>query len=534
MPRRLRHLTELVSGLLEHLDRSRSRSQERARHPRDDRCRTCGKHGRDREHRNHSMSRSRSHSQERARRPRDDRCRTCGKHGRDREHRNRSRSRSRSRSQERARRPRDDRCRTYGKHGREGEHRNRSRSRSRSRSHERARHPRDGRCRAWGRHGRDREESPRERPRESGCGKQQHLGSPRERSHEGKYGRQRSRSSRERSREEEYGELEQQVGSLRSERSRVRRGNRQARRLRKHRNQGGTHQESDRLATAGAGPSLQEREQEDPQLENIVVPSMIFESTRLSMTESLQVTKQKGQPRTVVRGDATAECEESATSAGARKHRIVSQCTIGDCTFVGDFHKSHFVQEHLPSALQPEEADRHSSSQEFQERRKQALEHLRILLECDSLHSLVDLALQRVDLTRSTFPVQMLTNMQGFSRYMEWEIPSSESDWVSRRSPALLLFWRTLVPLTRRLSAIQQASFARWTPTMCTAEAGAEQRTTLSTIVTGTRSGTAADAKGAGASTDAVVEDLDRYLSTAVTITEEEAMEEGSASGQQT
>ncbi|GFO47410.1 hypothetical protein PoB_007391500 [Plakobranchus ocellatus] len=386
----------------------------------------------------------------------------CGKHGRDKEHRNRSRSRSRSR--ERARRPRDDRCRTYGKHGCEGEHRNRSRSRSRSRSHERARHPRDGRCRVWGRHGRDREESPRERPRESGCGKQQHLGSPRERSHEGKYGRQRLRSSRERSREEEHGELEQQVGSLRRERSRVRRGNRQARRLRKHRNQGGT------------------------------------------------LTKQKGQPRTVVRGDATAECEESATSAGARKHRIVSQCTIGDCTFVGDFHKAHFVQEHLPSALQPEEADRHSSSQEFQERRKQALEHLRILLECDSLHSLVDLALQRVDLTRSTFPAQMLTNMQGFSRYMGWEIPSSESDWVSRRSPALLLFWRTLVPLTRRLSAIQQASFARWTPTMCTAEAGAEQRTTLSTIVTGTRSGTAADAKGAGASTDAVVEDLDRYL----------------------
>ncbi|GFN85839.1 fucolectin-related protein [Plakobranchus ocellatus] len=92
-----------------------------------------------------------------------------------------------------------------------------------------------------------------------------------------------------------------------------------------------------------------------------------------------------------------------------------------------------------------------------------------------------------------------------------------------RRSPALLLFWRTLVPLTRRLSAIQQASFARWTPTMCTAEAGAEQRTTPSTgtTVTGTRSGTAANAKGAGASTDAVVEDLDRYPSTAATIPEE-------------
>ncbi|GFN85838.1 hypothetical protein PoB_001234400 [Plakobranchus ocellatus] len=170
--------------------------------------------------------------------------------------------RSRSRSQERARHPRDDRCRACGKHGREREHRNRSRSKSRSRNHERAKHPSDDRCRAWGKHGRDREESPRER------------------SHEGKYGRQRSRSSRERSREEEHGELEQQVGNLRSERSRVRRGNRQARRLRKHRKQGRTHQESDRLATAGAGPSLQEREQEDPQLEDIVVPSMIFESTR--------------------------------------------------------------------------------------------------------------------------------------------------------------------------------------------------------------------------------------------------------------
>ncbi|GFN94644.1 3'-5' ssDNA/RNA exonuclease tatd [Plakobranchus ocellatus] len=68
---------------------------------------------------------------------------------------------------------------------------------------------------------------------------------------------------------------------------------------------------------------------------------------------------------------------------------------------------------------------------------------------------------------------------------------------------------------------------------MRAAEAGAEQRMTPSATVTGTQSGTAADAKGAGASTDAVVEDLDMYLSTAATITEEEAMEEGSASGQQ-
>ncbi|GFO46544.1 hypothetical protein PoB_007304900 [Plakobranchus ocellatus] len=415
MPRRLRHLTELVSGLLEHLDcsrsRSRSRSQERARHPRDDRCRACGKHGRDREHRNHSRSGSRSRSHERARHPRNGRCRAWGKHGRDREESPHERFREggyRRRHRQEGH-TYDERSRAYEVRG--------------SPVYGEPRHPRE-RSREGGNGEAPKKQhprSPRERSRESGYGRQQHLGSPRKRSREGKYGRQRSRSSRERSSEEEYGELEQKVSSLCSERPRARRGNHQARRLRKHRNRGGTHQESDRLATAGAGPSLQEREQEDPQLEDIVVPSMIFESTRLSMTESLQVTKQKGQPRT---GDATAECEESATSAGARRRRIVSLCTIGDCTFVGDFHKAHFVQEHLPSALQPEEEDRHWSSQEFQERRKQALEHLRILLECESLHSLVDLALQRVDLTRSTFPAQMLTNMQGFSQYMGWEIPS--------------------------------------------------------------------------------------------------------------
>ncbi|GFN91642.1 hypothetical protein PoB_001814800 [Plakobranchus ocellatus] len=93
---------------------------------------------------------------------------------------------------------------------------------------------------------------------------------------------------------------------------------------------------------------------------------------------------------------------EPATSARARGRRISSQCPIGNCTFIGDFHKAHFMQEHLPSVLRPEEADRHSASRKFQEKRKQALEHLRTLLK--RMHSLVGLALQKVDLTRSTFP----------------------------------------------------------------------------------------------------------------------------------
>ncbi|GFO27324.1 hypothetical protein PoB_005382900 [Plakobranchus ocellatus] len=84
-------------------------------------------------------------------------------------------------------------------------------------------------------HNGNTQEAPRERPRESGYGRQQHLGSPREWSREGKYGRQRSRSprerfrgggrykqrsesSRERSREEEYGR--QQCSRSSSERSR--------------------------------------------------------------------------------------------------------------------------------------------------------------------------------------------------------------------------------------------------------------------------------------------------------------------------
>ncbi|GFN73646.1 hypothetical protein PoB_000015200 [Plakobranchus ocellatus] len=79
----------------------------------------------------------------------------------------------------------------------------------------------------------------------------------------GRY-KQRSESSSERPREEEYGEPEQQVNSLRSKRSRVREGNRQARRHWKHRNRGGAHQESDRMAAAGTGPSMQERDRRIP------------------------------------------------------------------------------------------------------------------------------------------------------------------------------------------------------------------------------------------------------------------------------
>ncbi|GFN91641.1 hypothetical protein PoB_001814700 [Plakobranchus ocellatus] len=69
---------------------------------------------------------------------------------------------------------------------------------------------------------------------------------------------------------------------------------------------------------------------------------------------------------------------------------------------------------------------------------------------------------------------------------------------------------------------------------MRTAEAGAEQRTTPSATATRTSSSTVADAREAGASTDAIVKDLNRYLSTSATTTVEEAMDESSSSAQQT
>ncbi|GFN87956.1 hypothetical protein PoB_001446200 [Plakobranchus ocellatus] len=109
------------------------------------------------------------------RHPRDDRCRACGKHGRDREHRNRSRSRSRSRSQERARHPRDGRCRAWGKHGRDREESPHERSREGGyrRRHRQEGHPYDERSRAYGVRGSPvygEPRHPRERSREGGNG----------------------------------------------------------------------------------------------------------------------------------------------------------------------------------------------------------------------------------------------------------------------------------------------------------------------------------------------------------------------------
>ncbi|GFO41863.1 hypothetical protein PoB_006836800 [Plakobranchus ocellatus] len=117
-------------------------------------------------------SRSRSRSQERAKHPRDDRCRACGKYGRDREESPRERSRKggyrRRHGQEGH--PYDERSRAYGVKGSpvHGEPR-RPRERSREGGNE-----------AQWQHSR----SPHERPRESGYGRQQHLGSPSERSRE--------------------------------------------------------------------------------------------------------------------------------------------------------------------------------------------------------------------------------------------------------------------------------------------------------------------------------------------------------------
>ncbi|GFN95198.1 hypothetical protein PoB_002170400 [Plakobranchus ocellatus] len=54
--------------------------------------------------------------------------------------------------------------------------------------------------------------------------------------------------------------------------------------------------------------------------------------------------------------------------------------------------------------------------------------------------------------------------MREFSKHMGWEVPGSEGSWIRQKSPALLLFWRTLVPLIARLSAAQRAAFVLWTP----------------------------------------------------------------------
>ncbi|GFN98336.1 hypothetical protein PoB_002484200 [Plakobranchus ocellatus] len=168
-------------------------------------------------------------------------------------------------------------------------------------------------------------------------------------------------------------------------------------------------------------------------------------------------------------------------------------------------------------------------------KRSQALDHLRTLPACDTLQSLVDLAFQGVDLTRFVFPPQLLSSMREFFRYMGWEIPSVDSDWVKGRSPAFLLFWRTLVPLVRRLSWRQEAAFAEWVPEAGTVTADASQGVTVNTV-------SARAEQGAGASTvaasteqgleriDPVPRDLDEYPSSAVTITDEEQMDQGEES----
>ncbi|GFN85406.1 hypothetical protein PoB_001191200 [Plakobranchus ocellatus] len=157
------------------------------------------------------------------------------------------------------------------------------------------------------------------------------------------------------------------------------------------------------------------------------IPSMTFESTTM----------------------ATSSVPNNLLITAGKK--TVTQCTLEGSTFEGDFHKSHFVKIHPPGDLAPSETETQSASLSFSRERSQALDHLRTLLAYDTLQSLVDIAFQGVDLTRSVFPPQLLKSMREFSLYIGWEIPSvdNDSDWVKGRSPALLLFWRTLVSLVR-------------------------------------------------------------------------------------
>ncbi|GFO21465.1 hypothetical protein PoB_004797000 [Plakobranchus ocellatus] len=177
------------------------------------------------------------------------------------------------------------------------------------------------------------------------------------------------------------------------------------------------------------------------------IPSMTFESTRVmtsSVPHNLLITKGKGTKRLVTSGAP-----------------VSSICTAG--------------------VLAPYETEAQSASLSFNRERSQALDHPRIWLACDALQSLVGLAFQGVGLTW-VFPPKLLASMREFSRYMGWEIPSVDRDWVKGRSPALLLYWRTLVPLVRMLSWRQQAAFAGWVPEAGTVTMEVSQGVTVNTV----------------------------------------------------
>ncbi|GFO22604.1 hypothetical protein PoB_004910900 [Plakobranchus ocellatus] len=51
-----------------------------------------------------------------------------------------------------------------------------------------------------------------------------------------------------------------------------------------------------------------------------------------------------------------------------------------------------------------------------------------------------------------------------FSEHIGWDVPGSGGSWIRQKSPALLLFWRTPVPLIARLSAAQRVTLVLWPP----------------------------------------------------------------------
>ncbi|GFO14267.1 hypothetical protein PoB_004077200 [Plakobranchus ocellatus] len=114
-------------------------------------------------------------------------------------------------------------------------------------------------------------------------------------------------------------------------------------------------------------------------------------------------------------------------------------------------------------------------------------------------------------------------------------IPSVDSEWVERRLPVLLHFLRTLVTLVCRLSWMQLAAFAEWVPEAGTVTAEASQGVTVDTVSARAEQGAVASTVAASVEQgperiDPVLRDLDEHLSFAITITDEEQIDQGEKS----
>ncbi|RUS87618.1 hypothetical protein EGW08_004603 [Elysia chlorotica] len=158
---------------------------------------------------------------------------------------------------------------------------------------------------------------------------------------------------------------------------------------------------------------------------------------------------------------------DSSKPTETNKNKFKKKCPIEECTSAGVCLDTHMYTCHFPRVLDISNAVHvNVYTQKHLLHIDLALHLLADLAGCTSLEDLLDYAL--LDNGMSTYRwsrhAGLLQVLRAFCKHKGWGEAGSMDELIGTKSPALLLVWRTLVPILKLLTPLQRLLFATWEP----------------------------------------------------------------------